>query len=206
MTKLATEQEEFWAGEFGREYIKRNEGADRIAQVTPMFCDILRSTQNINSVLELGANVGNNLRAIRTLLPEAKLSAVEISRDAYEQLSTIPDIRAERKSIYDISYEGLFDLVFTRGVLIHIPPERLDDVYDICFRASRRYILLCEYYNPQPMELEYRGHRNRMFKRDFAGDMMDRHNLVVVDYGFVWHRDPAFPQDDITWFLMEKPT
>jgi spore coat polysaccharide biosynthesis protein SpsF len=26
----------------------------------------------------------------------------------------------------------------------------------------------------------------------------------LVDYGFAYHRDPNFPQDDITWFLLEK--
>jgi spore coat polysaccharide biosynthesis protein SpsF len=25
-----------------------------------------------------------------------------------------------------------------------------------------------------------------------------------VDYGFAYRRDPNFPQDDITWFLLEK--
>jgi spore coat polysaccharide biosynthesis protein SpsF len=44
-----------------------------------------------------------------------------------------------------------------------------------------------------------------LFKRDFAGEMMDRYpDLKLLDYGFVYHRDPAFPDDDITWFLMEK--
>jgi len=34
---------------------------------------------------------------------------------------------------------------------------------------------------------------------------MDRHpQLQLVDYGFSYRRDPNFPQDDITWFLMEK--
>jgi hypothetical protein len=28
--------------------------------------------------------------------------------------------------------------------------------------------------------------------------------MHLCDYGFVYHRDPLFPQDDITWFLMEK--
>ena len=41
--------------------------------------------------------------------------------------------------------------------------------------------------------------------RDFAGEIMDRHpQLQLVDYGFAYRRDPNFPQDDITWFLMEK--
>jgi spore coat polysaccharide biosynthesis protein SpsF len=44
-----------------------------------------------------------------------------------------------------------------------------------------------------------------LFKRDFAGDLLDRFpGLVLVDYGFVYHRDKAFPQDDMTWFLLEK--
>jgi len=29
-------------------------------------------------------------------------------------------------------------------------------------------------------------------------------DLELVDYGFVYHRDPVFPQDDINWFLMKK--
>ena len=42
-------------------------------------------------------------------------------------------------------------------------------------------------------------------KRDFAGEMMDRHpELQLVEYGFVYKRDPNFPQNDVTWFLMEK--
>jgi hypothetical protein len=35
--------------------------------------------------------------------------------------------------------------------------------------------------------------------------MLDRFpDLSLVEYGFVYHRDP-FPQDDLTWFLLEKP-
>ncbi len=35
--------------------------------------------------------------------------------------------------------------------------------------------------------------------------MMRAHpELRLVDYGFAYHLDTAFPQDDITWFLMEK--
>ena len=28
--------------------------------------------------------------------------------------------------------------------------------------------------------------------------------ILLVDYGFVYHRDNCFPQDDINWFLFEK--
>jgi spore coat polysaccharide biosynthesis protein SpsF len=58
-----------------------------------------------------------------------------------------------------------------------------------------------------PVSVDYRGHAQRLYKRDFAGEMMERYPfLELLDYGFVYRRDRAFPQDDITWFLMEKKT
>jgi spore coat polysaccharide biosynthesis protein SpsF len=64
---------------------------------------------------------------------------------------------------------------------------------------------VCEYYNPTPVEVTYRGHEQALFKRDFAGEMLDAFpELTLVDYGFTYHRDPKFPLDDSTWFLMEK--
>ena len=70
---------------------------------------------------------------------------------------------------------------------------------------SKRYICIVEYYNPTPVSVSYRGHDDRLFKRDFAGEMMDKYNdLRLVNYGFVYHRDLNFPLDDLTWFLLEK--
>ena len=54
------------------------------------------------------------------------------------------------------------------------------------------------------MTVNYRGHDNRLFKRDFAGELIDKFGLKLRDYGFLYHRDNYFPQDDLTWFLLEK--
>lgn len=92
-----------------------------------------------------------------------------------------------------------------QGVLIHINPDMLPMVYDKLVASTGRYLMVAEYYNPAPVAVSYRGHSDRLFKRDFAGEIMDRHpQLQLVDYGFSYRRDPNFPQDDITWFLMEK--
>jgi spore coat polysaccharide biosynthesis protein SpsF len=92
-----------------------------------------------------------------------------------------------------------------KGVLIHLNPEVLPQVYDKLFAACSKYLLVAEYYNPVPVAIPYRGHSDRLFKRDFVGEMMERHpQLQLIDYGFAYRRDPNFPQDDITWFLMEK--
>ena len=90
-------------------------------------------------------------------------------------------------------------------MLIHINPDELNNVYDKLVKSCSKYLLVAEYYNPSPVTIPYRGHINRLFKRDFAGEIMDRHpGMKIIDYGFSYRRDPKFPQDDITWFLMEK--
>lgn len=98
-----------------------------------------------------------------------------------------------------------WDLALIKGVLIHINPDELNLVYDKLVTATNRYLMVAEYYNPVPVAIPYRGHTDRLFKRDFAGEIMERHpEMQLLDYGFVYRRDPNFPQDDMTWFLMEK--
>lgn len=92
-----------------------------------------------------------------------------------------------------------------RGVLIHINPDKLPIVYRNLYQSTNKYILISEYYNPDPVELTYRGHKGKLFKRDFAGEILDTFkDLRLVDYGFLYHRDNNFDYGDSTWFLLEK--
>jgi len=204
MTTYSTEQESFWAGRFGAEYTDRNQGAQLHAANLNFFSKIVSRMQSLGSVLELGANRGMNLEALRTLIPGSDLAGIEINPEAVQILES-SGFKAYRGSILDFELDYARELAFTKGVLIHIQPAALPRVYDLLYRAAKRYVLLAEYYNPSPVEIPYRGHSERLFKRDFAGELMARHtDLRLVDYGFLYRRDPVFPQDDITWFLMEK--
>lgn len=205
MSTFKTEQEAFWAGEFGDDYVARNRGAQWIANNLALFTRILNRTERINSVIEFGANIGLNLQALRLLLPEAKLSAVEINEKAVTELHKLPGVQIHHQSILDYVGNAQHDFVLLKGVLIHLDPDKLPQVYDVMHQSSARYICVAEYYNPTPVAIPYRGHTDRLFKRDFAGEMLERFpDLRLLDYGFIYHRDPNFPQDDITWFLLEK--
>ncbi len=205
MKTYKTQQEQFWASEFGDEYISRNQDKELIAGNMALFSTILKKTRGVKSVIEFGSNIGNNLRAIQTLLPYADLSAIEINASAVEHLKKIEGLTIHHQSILDFIPTEKKEFVFIKGVLIHINPEMLPDVYQKLYETSNRYICIAEYYNPTPMELNYRGHTEKMYKRDFAGEIMDCYaDLELVDYGFVYHRDPVFEQGDITWFLLEK--
>ncbi len=201
-----TEQEAFWAGDFGTNYIDRNQGDALLASNLDFFGKALRHARNVNTCIEFGANIGMNLKALKLLRPTIDTHAVEINPAAAKQLGeVIPPTQVHNVSILDFSSSRQWDLTLTKGVLIHINPEVLPHVYDKLFATCGRYLLLAEYYNPVPLAIPYRGYTNRLFKRDFAREIMDRHpQMQLLDYGFAYRGDPNFPQDDITWFLMEK--
>lgn len=201
-----TEQESFWAGKFGSEYSQRNQGDALLASNLNFFSTALRAAHGLKSCIEFGANIGMNLKALKLLNPTLDLHAIEINADAAKELvKTITEKNVYQSSILDFESSECWDLTLIKGVLIHINPDELIKVYEKLVAACGKYLLVAEYYNPSPVAIPYRGHANRLFKRDFAGEIMDRHQqMTLIDYGFAYRRDPNFPQDDITWFLLEK--
>lgn len=205
MSKILSDQEKFWQGDFGSDYIDRNKSNQLLSSNVSMFSRVFESIHDVSSIAEFGCNVGMNLRALRNIFPDMNLTGVDINPDAINHVNEWGGAHGILGSIIDLELKEQFDLTFTKGVLIHINPDLLNSVYEKLYKYSKRYILVAEYYNPSPVSIEYRGETEKLFKRDFAGDMLDKYqNLKLINYGFVYKRDTNFPQDDITWFLMEK--
>lgn len=201
-----TEQERFWCESFGAEYMVRNQASPtNLARYVQKWTQALPyMPHKPASVLELGCNIGMNLMALRLLLPETQLNALEINASAAAQART-HGFNVAEGSLLEYQPTTKYDLCFTSGVLIHIAPEYLPIAYKNLYESSRRYIYFSEYYNPTPVEVPYRGHEQRLFKRDFAGELMDAYpDLVLRGYGFLYHRDPLFAHGDSTWFVFEK--
>ncbi len=200
-----TPQEEFWAGQFGNEYVERNIGEKLLAGKLGIWASLLKSAHGVSSVCEFGCNTGLNLKALSFINPSLCLRGFDINATAVKRAAAAGFEKVIQQSIIDnIELENNVDLTFTSGVLIHIDPEHLPNVYANLVNNSARYIAIIEYYNPEPVVVEYRGHRDKLFKRDFAGELIDQFGLKLVDYGFSYHRDNICPTDDNTWFLLEK--
>jgi pseudaminic acid biosynthesis-associated methylase len=205
MKDYKSSQEQFWASRFGDEYVERNRGSELLASNLAFFARVLARMPDVRSAIEFGANIGLNLQAIRLLAPGIELSAIEINQKAVKELEALGGISIYPMSVLDFTPDRQRDLVFTKGLLIHINPDELPRVYDLLYKTSKRFICIAEYYNPTPVSVTYRGHQDKLFKRDFAGELLDRFaDLRLIDYGFLYHRDNVFPQGDITWFVMEK--
>jgi len=201
------DQEALWRGAFGDDYIGRNSPTqDKLAALTAHWAQVLRATAGAppRSVLEVGANIGLNLMALRRVTT-AELIAVEPNATALAKLAEagaadrVLDGLASSLPLPDASV----DLAFTSGVLIHIHPDRLEASCREIHRVSRRYVACIEYFSDKPEEVLYRGHSQALFKRDFGGFWMDLYpDLRLLDYGFAWKR--ATGLDNLTWQLFEK--
>ena len=197
-----SEQSVLWRGQFGDQYHARSPGS--VDANLAFFERALAKAQHISSILELGCGVGTNLRALARLLPATELSGVEINTGAASAASEVAD-HVWCDSVLDWSPPRQWDLVLTRGVLIHVAPDDLPAAYGVIYEASERYVLLAEYYAKTPTEVQYRGHDKALWRRDFAGEFLDLYsNMRLRDYGFVYDRDDVAPQDSINWFLMER--
>lgn len=206
MSRLNNDQQKFWMSQFGKEYVSRNSLKRLVQNNLGLFSKIFNNRLPPKNCLEFGANIGANLIALKKLFPDIVTHGVEINTFAFNQLKKI----LGKKNIYNQSIESFnktkkYDLVFTKGVLIHINPKNLNKIYEKMYKLSNKYILIIEYYNPKPVSIDYRGHKDKLFKRDFAGEIMKKYkSLKLLDYGFVYHKDLSFPQDDLTWFLLKK--
>jgi pseudaminic acid biosynthesis-associated methylase len=195
--------EELWSGSFGDDYVDRNAGAyaargefwaARMAQLDPQ------------RVLEVGCNVGGNLRWIAEHVPAGGVYGVDVNRKALSRLRVEqPELNAVLSVGRDMPFrDGWFDLVFTMGVLIHQPATTLPLVMSEMVRCTRRWVLCGEYFADQPEEVAYRGHEGALFRRDYGRLFLELFpELELRDQGFLG-KDQGW--DDVTWWLFEKPT
>ncbi len=199
-----------WKGEFGDNYAARNRATEEtVGNAARAFAEILSHVKDgpPASILEVGANIGINLRALSGFA-DAELFAVEPNASAREQL--VADKVLPQDHLFDAMAtklplnDGAVDLAFTSGVLIHVPPDDLETAYGEIHRVAARYILCMEYFSPRPVEIPYRGHEGLLFKRDFGGMWLDLFpGLEPVANGFFWRRTTGL--DDINWWLFRKP-
>ncbi len=209
MTRASAAQIEFWRGAFGDAYTERNAATpERLRARVALWAEILSHMLSAPpaTVLEVGANLGINLRALR-VLTDARFFAVEPNDKARgilvaDGIVAAGDVRKGTALAIDLP-DGGADLAFTSGVLIHIDPDDLAASVAEIHRCARRWIICIEYFSDKPEHVPYRGHDDTLFKRDFGGFWLDQFpDLSTVAYGFAWKRITGL--DNLTWWLFAK--
>jgi len=186
MQDKMTQQLKKWSGDFGKEYTDRSiYGPKELDIFYKNMWGVKRSEmneeflfeikKNVSSILEVGANVGNQLALLQST-GFKNLYGIEIQGYAVEKAKELTKgINIIEGSAFDIPFkDGYFDMVFTSGVLIHIAPSDINTVLDEIYRSSKRYIWCFEYYADKYTEIGYRGNKNLLWKTNFCELFLDR--------------------------------
>jgi len=201
-----TKQMEEWAGKFGEEYTDRNYmSPDEFDKLCLSRIGVSRTKQiyeflsglKLNSILEIGCNVGNQLLLLqKSFFKTCKnLYGIELDRYAVEkskERTKGKGIEIIQGSAFNSPFkDAYFDLVFTSGVLIHISPKDINEALDEIHRCSRKYIWGSEYFSEEYAKVHYRGHNDLLWKTNFVKLYFDR----FQDLKLVKEKKYPYPRD-----------
>jgi hypothetical protein len=210
-----TPQEKAWFGKHGFRYIIHHLDEDWERTRVPVWETLLGLIPQTSSVCEFGANIGANLKAIRHLRPDITLMGIELNPVAVELLRG-ENLPAKQGSIANADLGEQFDLVFSRGVLIHIKPADLDRVLQNMAVHSRRYVLIYENFSEQMHSLdryakavtkttglESEGYQ---FWGDFSREFQSKFPAwTVIGSGVDLKVGQAPADGDLFWTIFERP-
>lgn len=210
---MPTKQMDTWSGTFGKEYTDRSSYSpeehdrsyvDAIGMTRRELNDrFLADMDPSMRILEVGSNIGLQLVTLRDQ-GFTNLYGIELQPYAVEVCQkTFPGLNVIQGEADNIPFrDGFFDLVFTSGVLIHIPPAQLHAVIGEMVRCSNRYLWGYEYYAEEDAEINYRGHEDLLWKRNFP-----RH-FLEVDPSLTLVKKEVYPRLDVdsqdVGYLLEK--
>ena len=193
-------QETQWAGEFGNEYVARNRVEwEKRAPFWQRVIDITSAAE----FLEVGVNAGWNLRAIRSVSDEIAMTGIDVNHAALlEAAGAGFDVEAaSANELLSVFGDNCSELVFTAGVLIHIPPEEIHEVMRQIAIASKQFVVAIEYPADREEEVNYRGNADMLWRRPY-GDMYQALGFDLIESGELGEADGF--GDGCKFWILEK--
>jgi len=145
ISQKAKELEKYFSGKEGIDYTNRNMSSLKTGHNSATLIYNIIKMGNIQSVLEIGTNLGVNLSKLENKV--SKICGTDINEEALKTAKSLyPFVDFKEGSVYDLPYQDdEFELVFTRGVIIHINPDDRIKALKELVRVSSRFIVNIEY-------------------------------------------------------------
>ena len=150
--------EELW-----KEYTEEN--IVKIAKEQSNFIYHIALTLGAKKICEAGCNIGNNLKGFPT---SQQVYGFDMSKHALEKAKKKhPSFQFKEGNLNNIPFEDeSFDLVFTRGVLIHIHNDDLDNILKELFRVSKKWIFNLEYFGEDGKMINWKRGKDLLWYRN----------------------------------------
>ena len=166
-----------WAGEFGDEYMERN-NPDDLYDLRHQFWREIEKKYAPKRVLEVGCNAGHNLSCFLMASTYGIDVNIKALSDGRRRDTLINIIEGEAD---DIPFkDGYFDFVFSCGLLIHLDAETLRKCQAEIVRVASKYVCSIEYEAGREKKIEYRD-KVGLWKRPYGKLYTKRFGLEIIE-------------------------
>lgn len=212
---VQSEQERSWSGKIGAAYTDRNtlsaEGLDTVYSQnfgrtrTELNWQFVGSLPRYLRILEVGCNIGMQLRHLRAM-GFYNLWGIELQQYALDRLC-VSGVEVCQGSVTALPYpDEDFELVYTSGLLIHIPPDDLPQAMSEILRCTKQWVWGFEYYSQTLREISHRSWKDMLWEGDYPRMFIEMlPSLEVKDRWAAPDMHPDRAGTLVDMYLLEKP-
>lgn len=147
------------------------------------------------NILEVGCGFGRNLKfLIDRGVASKKLTGVDFSKNLLGKAKVFlknDKIILKLADAKNLPFkEGEFDLVFTHGLLMHVPPKQVKRALGEIVRVSKKWLILIEETREKPGKINY-----FTFIHDYEG-LIKEFGLKIVE--------ETHDVLNLVWYLLKK--
>lgn len=155
-----------------------DDNVDQTQDELSKFIYHISTALGAKKICEAGCNVGNNLSGF----PKGfDVHGIDMNKYALERVKKrYPSFKFQYENITKTSYpDSFFDLVFTRGVLIHIPKKEIDDVLRELLRISKKWVFNLEYFGDDGEMIKWKRGDDLLWYRNMK-QLWGKFNVDII--------------------------
>ena len=167
-----------------------NENKENFQNEISSFIYFLCLGLGARKICEAGCNVGNNL----SRFPDNfSVYGIDMNEHALQKAKEkYPNFLFQVENIKKTTFiDSFFDLVFTRGVLIHIHSDEVDSVLQEFLRISKRWIFNLEYFDEDEKMINWKRGQNLLWYRNMKKRWNKFNVRIVSDIEIPLEIDPG---------------
>ena len=155
-----------------------DENKENISGDISNFLYYLSIALGTKKICEAGCNIGNNLTAFPS---DYSVYGFDLNDSALEKAKKRhPNFTFEHGSLNKIPFpDSFFDLIFTRGVLIHIKADLLDEILTELLRTTKKWIINLEYHGEDGKMIKWKRGNELLWYRNMK-ERWEKYNVDII--------------------------
>jgi len=206
---LKNQQEELWSKCSERTIDRYMSKGSKINNKRTKYLSkfVKENLPDVCSAFEVGLMGGRNLMGLQKYNDIKILGGIDVCAAGVDAAKIhLPDGKFEHCSVYDMNCDEKFDMVFTMGVMIHIPPDGIDRAIEQIINKAKKYIIHCESLGKDFVLKgpEYLSPSKVSNKFQWSPNLLDRYLKLGLDVTQIVVPKEIYDIKDVKYLMLVK--